>query len=125
MANLNAADQTAIGKVLAAEPVLQGLKPASEAVGLDRNTILHAGPAFAKPADITKPILNSAVVALMFEGIAGDFEAAEQMILSGDVFRDPPRTMTSSRRSRLALPPRSCCRKSRMPPDRAAPPTRR
>ena len=89
MANLNAADQTAIGKVLAAEPVLQGLKPASEAVGLDRNTILHAGPAFAKPADITKPILNSAVVALMFEGIAGDFEAAEQMILSGDVVPRP------------------------------------
>ncbi len=89
MANLNAADQTAIEKVLAAEPVLQGLKPASEAVGLDRNTILHAGPAFAKPADITKPILNSAVVALMFEGVAGDFEAAEQMILSGDVVPRP------------------------------------
>lgn len=88
-ANLNAADQAAIEKVLAVEPALQGLKPASDAVGLDRNTILHAGPAFAKPADITKPILNSAVVALVFEGVAADFDAAEQMILSGDVVLKP------------------------------------
>lgn len=89
MADLNAADRAAIDKVLAVEPVLRGLKPASEAVGLGRNTVLHAGPAFAKPADVTRPILNSAVVALVFEGIAGDFEAAEQMILSSDVVLRP------------------------------------
>ncbi len=89
VANLNAADRAAVEKVLAVEPALRGLAPASEAVGLDRNTILHAGPAFAKPADITRPILNSAVVALVFEGLAGDFEAAEQMILSGDVVLRP------------------------------------
>ena len=89
MANLNAADRAAIDKVLAVEPVLRGLKPASEAIGLGRNTVLHAGPAFAKPADVTRPILNSAVVALVFEGIADDFEAAEQMILSNDVVLRP------------------------------------
>ena len=89
MANLDAADQSAIQKVLAVEPALRGLKPASDAIGLDKNTILHAGPAFAKPADITKPILNSAVVALVFEGVANDFDAAEQMILSGEVVLQP------------------------------------
>ncbi len=89
MATLNAADQSAITKVLSVEPALGGLKSASDAVGLDRNTILHAGPAFAKPADITKPILNSAVVALVFEEVANDFDSAEQMILSGEVVLRP------------------------------------
>ena len=89
MADLDAADQSAIQNVLAVEPALRGLKPASDAVGLDRNTILHAGPAFAKPADITKPILNSAVVALVFEGVASDFDSAEQMILSGEAVLQP------------------------------------
>ncbi len=89
MANLNAADQTAIEKVLAAEPSFRRIKPASDAVGLDKNTILHAGPAFAKPADITRPILNSAVVALVYEGVASDFDSAEQMILSGEAVLNP------------------------------------
>lgn len=89
MANLNAADQSAIEKVLAVRPSFRGVKAASDAIGMDRNTILHAGPAFAKPADITRPILNSAVVALVFEGVARDFDAAEQMILSGETVLIP------------------------------------
>jgi hypothetical protein len=89
VADLDAADQSAIQNVLAVEPALRGLKPASDAVGLDRNTILHAGPAFAKSADITKPILNSAIVALVFEGVANDFDSAEQMILSGEAVLQP------------------------------------
>ena len=91
-AKLNAADQAAVEKLLTVEPALQGVRPASEAVGLDRNIILHAGPVFAKPADITKPILNSAVVALVFEDVVDNFEAAEQMILSGEVVLRPART---------------------------------
>lgn len=89
MANLNAADQLAIEKVLAVTPSFQGIKTASDAVGLDKNTILHAGPAFAKPADITRPILNSAVVALVFEGVVSDFDSAEQLILSGEAVLIP------------------------------------
>tara|TARA_Y100001960_G_scaffold331333_1_gene428017 strand:+ start:630 stop:1832 length:1203 start_codon:yes stop_codon:yes gene_type:complete len=89
VANLSAADQSAIEKVLAVKPSFQGIKAASDAVSMDKNTILHAGPAFAKPADITRPILNSAIVALVFEGVVSDFDAAEQMILSGEAVLNP------------------------------------
>lgn len=86
---IHPADTDAISRVLEVEPVWLGLRPAAEAVGLDRQTLLHAGPAFTDPGAICRPVLNSAVVAAVYEGLAPDFEQAERMILGGDVTLRP------------------------------------
>jgi hypothetical protein len=82
-------DAAALDAILAVRPVWRSLVPAREAVGLEPTTLLHAGPAFASPAEITRPVLNSAVVAAVFEGLAADFEAAEAMIRAGEIALAP------------------------------------
>ena len=64
--SLNAADETALAALIAVRPVWRSLKRAGDAVGLDPNTLLHAGPAFASAAEITRPIYNSACIAAVF-----------------------------------------------------------
>jgi hypothetical protein len=83
------ADDRALDAILAVRPVWRDLVPACEAVGLEPANLLHAGPAFESPAEITRPVLNSAVVAAVFEGLAADFEAAEQMIRAGEITLAP------------------------------------
>jgi len=51
--------------------------------------LLHAGPAFSAAEQITRPILNSACVAAVFEGIAQDFDQAEAMITAGEITLQP------------------------------------
>ena len=56
---------------------------------LPQNVLLHAGPAFGSPEQITLPILNSACVAAVYEGVAKDFDQAEAMILSRELLLKP------------------------------------
>ena len=86
---LHSADAHAIENVLAVEPELRQLKTTKEVAGLEKTSLLHAGPAFRKPADITKPILNSAVVASVYEGLAADFDEAETRIRAGEITLHP------------------------------------
>jgi hypothetical protein len=86
---LHPADAEAIAKAVRVEPALVGLRRASDAVGLEPTTLLHAGPAFKSPAEITRPVLNSAAVALVHEGAAQDFAAAERMIREGRARLEP------------------------------------
>lgn len=78
--NLHPADQLAFDKAMVTQPVWNRFDTAADAFGLPRNVLLHAGPAFAAPDRITAPILNSACVAAVYEGIAKDFDEAEAMI---------------------------------------------
>ena len=89
MSDLHPADIEALTKVHAIRPVLQEHRRASDILNIDRNVLLHAGPAFASPSHITKVILNSASAALIFEGVARDFAEANQQIQSGDVILKP------------------------------------
>jgi hypothetical protein len=86
---LNSADKTALDAVIAVRPVWRSLKRAGTAIGLKANTLLHAGPAFGSPAEITKPIFNSACIAAVIDGIAGDFEAAGEAIGNGEIILRP------------------------------------
>ena len=88
---LHSADAHAIENVLAVEPELRQLKTTKEVAGLEKTSLLHAGPAFRTPADITKPILNSAVVASVYEGLAADFDEAETRISAGEITLHPAR----------------------------------
>ena len=44
---------------------------------------------FATASDISRPILNSACVAAVYEGLAVDFDQAEAMILAGEITLQP------------------------------------
>ena len=87
--DLHPADRASFEKMRAAEPVWDGLDTAGNALGLDRQVLLHAGPPFASVDHISQPILNSACVAAVYEGIAADFDRAETMIRAGDIRLEP------------------------------------
>ncbi|MFT5116429.1 MAG: hypothetical protein ACI8P9_005800 [Parasphingorhabdus sp.] len=81
----HAADVAAINKVLAVKPSWTAMCRAADAVKLDKHTLLHAGPKFSDVNNITRPILNSAKVTAVFEGIADDFDQAESKIHNGEI----------------------------------------
>ena len=87
--SLNQSDKAAVDAVCRVRPVWDALSRAGVAVGIDRQTLLHAGPPFDAPSTITTPVLNSACAAAIFEGIAPDFEKARDAILSGDIELKP------------------------------------
>ncbi len=82
---LHPADQLAFDRAMVTQPVWNQFNTAGEALKLPQNVLLHAGPAFVAPTQITAPILNSACVAAVFEGIAKDFDQAEAMIIAGEI----------------------------------------
>ncbi len=78
-------DRLAFDRAQVAEPVWNRLRTAAEAIGLDRSTLLHAGPPFDDPHDVTLPILNSACAAAVWEGLADDFDEARKLIGGGEL----------------------------------------
>ncbi len=80
-----AADRLALDRAMVAEPVWNRLEPASKAVSLPRNLLLHAGPAFRPSQLLPFPVENSACVAAVFEGLADDFEEAARLIGDGSI----------------------------------------
>lgn len=86
---LHTADQLAFDKAMVTQPVWNHFNTAGDALNLPQNVLLHAGPAFTAVDQITDPILNSACVAAVFEGISHDFTQAEAMIMSGEIDLKP------------------------------------
>ncbi|MGH2343292.1 DUF1116 domain-containing protein [Segnochrobactraceae bacterium EtOH-i3] len=82
--DLSEADRAALARMHAVEPVWRGLVLARDGLAFPGRTILHAGPP-VDLADLARPILNSAVMAALFEGWARDAADAEARILSGDI----------------------------------------
>ncbi len=85
----HAADREAVSRILRVNPVWHDMRTAGDAVNLPDTTLLHAGPAFSHPSKIVRPILNSARVALVFNGVARNFDEAERLILSGAATLEP------------------------------------
>ncbi|MFA3918454.1 YlbE family protein [Ruegeria hyattellae] len=86
---LHPADQLAFDRAMVTQPVWNRFDTAAEALGLAANVLLHAGPAFDSPDQITAPILNSACVAAVWQGLARDFDQAEAMIVTGEIVLKP------------------------------------
>src|SRR5262245_42326699 len=80
---VDAANRTALERLLAAEPVLVDVRPAIEVVpGLDRQTVLHAGP----PIDwmrMSGPLRGAIAGALVYEGLAATPGDAERLAAGG------------------------------------------
>lgn len=86
---LHPADQLALQKCLAVEPVWSSMETASAALDLKPNMMLHAGPPFTDRSQVTTPIAHSAAVAAVFEGLATSLEAGLQNVRTGQIELHP------------------------------------
>ena len=82
---INEADQQAVDALVAAQPAWTGIRTAADAVGLAPRTLLHCGPPANPSHALVVPTLNSAAVACVFEGWAGDLEEGLALVRSGDI----------------------------------------
>jgi hypothetical protein len=85
----SAANARALERILAVEPRWTAVRPASEAIGLPDRVLLHAGPPLPDPTRLPPPMLNSAVLACLYEGWAKDDAGAEKLIANGAVRLEP------------------------------------
>ncbi len=85
----SAANARALERILAVEPRWTAVRPASEAIGLPDRVLLHAGPPLPDPKRPPPPMLNSAVLACLYEGWAKDDAEAEKLIAGGAVKLEP------------------------------------
>jgi succinyl-CoA synthetase alpha subunit len=83
------ANAEALRRMLAAEAVLVDVRPAHEALGLERGTFLHAGPPLEWER-ASGPMKGALIGAMLFEGMAQSPEEAEQKLASGDGIRLEP-----------------------------------
>jgi hypothetical protein len=86
---VDAANRTALRRLLDAHPVLIDVRPALEVVpGMTPTTLLHAGP----PIDwarMSGPVRGAVIGALLYERLAETEEAAERLAASGTLTFDP------------------------------------
>ena len=83
------ADRLAFDRAMVTQPVWNRFDLARDVTGIAENVLLHAGPPFPDPDAITRPILNSACVAAVYEGLAPSLDAAEGLISSEEILLKP------------------------------------
>ncbi|WP_169949489.1 DUF1116 domain-containing protein [Microbispora sp. H11081] len=76
------ANATAVGRMLAARPMLTGVRPAHAVLGLRAGEFLHAGPPITWER-ASGPMRGALAGAMLFEGLAGTPEEAERRLASG------------------------------------------
>lgn len=82
---IDAANREAVGRLLAARPVWVDVAPAIEAIpGFTPTTILHAGPPIEWER-MCGPMRGAVAGALIFEGLARDFDEAMAVAASGKI----------------------------------------
>ncbi len=84
----SAANSEAVTRMLAASAALVDVRPAAEALGLQRGEFLHACP----PIDWARasgPLRGALIGATVLEGLADDPEAAEGLLESGSMHWEP------------------------------------
>ncbi|WP_076261559.1 DUF1116 domain-containing protein [Intrasporangium flavum] len=79
----DAANAEALRRMVAAGADLVDVQPASEALGLERGTFLHAGPPI-EFARASGPLKGALIGAMLFEGLADTAEEAEARLEKGD-----------------------------------------
>ncbi len=87
--SITPADQQALQRLIAVVPEWTAMETAAALTSCADNVLLHAGPAFNEAQEITAPILNSARVASVFQGLAKDFDDARQKIDGGEIVLQP------------------------------------
>lgn len=99
---------TALLALLAIEPRLVGVAPASQALGLMPMELLHAGPPLRDPRRPPPVLMSSAVLTCIHEGWAHNADEAESLVLGGRVTLSPAQ-------SRGCVVPLACVVSARTP----------
>ncbi len=87
--NIDQANATAVERMMAARPILKTLAPARDVIpGMRDKLLLHAGPPITWER-ASGPMRGSIVGALIFEGLATDWDSAEALITSGEIDLEP------------------------------------
>ncbi|HEX9943126.1 MAG TPA: DUF1116 domain-containing protein [Thermoanaerobaculia bacterium] len=87
--DIDAANRTAVERMMAARPVLQGLAAARDVIpGMEDGLLLHAGPPIEWER-ASGPLRGAVIGALLFEGRARDEAAATALVERGEVRLEP------------------------------------
>lgn len=78
-------DEVAVSKAFTVTPVLSRIETAGSAIGLPRETLLHAGPPFRSLSEVPTPVMNSACLAALLANLVDDFDEAKEAITAGDI----------------------------------------
>lgn len=76
---------TAAERVAGVRPEWRNTVPAGPTLGLREGELLHAGPPIETPEDLCLPLRHAVCAALVFEGLAGNLEAADALLAAGKV----------------------------------------
>jgi hypothetical protein len=83
------ANQEAVRRILAGDPVWEDVRPAREAIpGMTENTILHAGPPIPWER-MAGPVRGAVMAALIFEGRAESPDQAARLAAGGEIRFSP------------------------------------
>src|SRR5215510_4393170 len=83
--DIEAANTTAVDRMMSARPMLKGLAAARDVVpGMHANLLLHAGPPIDWP-HMSGPLRGAVIGALLYEGLAKDEASAVAMVERGEV----------------------------------------
>lgn len=83
--DIDAANQTAVDRMMSARPILKAVAPAREVIpDMKDNLFLHAGPPI-EWARMSGPLRGAILGAMIFEGLAADETAATAMVERGEV----------------------------------------
>ena len=86
---IDAANQEALGRINAAQPVLIGVGIARDTIpGMTEDTLLHAGPPITWDR-MSGPLKGAVIGALIFEKRASDYASAEKLASSGKITFSP------------------------------------
>ena len=82
------ANRTAVSRLMAAGAELVDVRPASEALGMERGAFFHAGPPITWER-ASGPMRGALIGGVLFEGLADSPGDAETLLASGEVSLDP------------------------------------
>lgn len=87
--DIDAANRTAVERMISARPILTGVARAGDVVpGLRENLLLHAGPPIEWPR-MSGPLRGAVIGALIFEGLAKDESEAVALVERGEIDFEP------------------------------------
>lgn len=87
--NIEQANETAVTRMMEARPILKTVATARDVIpGMRDNLLLHAGPPITWER-ASGPMRGAIVGALIYEGLASDWDSAEKLVTSGQVDLEP------------------------------------
>ncbi|GAB4264863.1 MAG: DUF1116 domain-containing protein [Candidatus Promineifilaceae bacterium] len=87
--NIEQANETAVTRMMEARPILKTVATARDVIpGMRDNLLLHAGPPITWER-ASGPMRGAIVGALIYEGLANDWDSAEKLVTSGQIDLEP------------------------------------